>query len=233
MRAILIGILTSIAYIGAAVGEIPVIHSLDRMPILVLSRTGDDMPMARIPGERRPLPDVSLLLAQALPSDAPMPVTIVGGNAPGSAKESVAFGDYAGAIIEWMVPIILPLIALMAGDLYMLLRTKLGLSTTDAQRDKFGEIVANGVALGAHDAQTNLAGKMTYDVKNQVMATAVAYAKTHGADTLKVLGVDPTSAEAEEAIRARVAKFLADAEAAQKMSGPTATAVQVVKEPVS
>jgi hypothetical protein len=126
----------------------------------------------------------------------------------------VAFGDYAGAIIEWMVPILMPLIAAALVDLYVKLRARLGLTTSDAQRAKFQEIVENGVALGAHDAQANLSGKLTYEVKNQVMASAVAYAKEHGSDTLKAIGVDPTSPAAEEAIRARAAKMLANLDAA-------------------
>ena len=69
------------------------------------------------------------------------------------------------------------------------------------------------MALGAHDAQASLSGKLTFETKSQIMASAVQYAKDHGADTLKALGVDPTSPEAEEAIRARAAKMLADLDA--------------------
>jgi hypothetical protein len=193
MKRFLLGFaLLASSVLSAYGGEL---RNVDNMPILVLSLTDDLMPRAR---------DHDLIqLAQANPSimtDPPMPVQIFS-----PTKETVAFGDYAGAILQWMLPIFLPIIAGLAVDLYVKLRTKLGLSTTDSQRDKFQEIVENGVALGAHDVQANLSGKLTYDVKNQVMASAVTYAK--------VLGVDPTSPEAEEAIRARVAKMLANLDA--------------------
>jgi hypothetical protein len=207
MRRIFLAAITlSLLATGASAGEL---RNVDHMPILTLSRTADDMPLARIPGR--------MIFAQADQSPT-MPAPTVTVSMP---KQTVAFGDYAGAILQWMLPILLPLITVMAGDLYVQLRTKLGLTTTDAQRDKFGEIVANGVALGAHDARASLAGKMTFEVKDQIMATAVGYAKAHAADTIKVLGLDPTSPEAEEAIRARVAKFLADAEVAAAPQQPT------------
>jgi hypothetical protein len=141
-------------------------------------------------------------------------------------KVSVAFGDYAGSIVMWMLPILLSIFAAFATDLYVKLRARLGIQTSDAQRAKFQEIVENGVALGAHNAQASLSGKLTFDVKNQIMASAVTYAKDHGADTLKAIGVDPTSPEAEEAIRARAAKMLADLDSAATavIAGVPATA---------
>lgn len=177
----------------------------DHMPVLILSRTADNMPLAHIPDQ--------VVLAQAdqpfasPPHTAPT-VTVA------MPKETVAFGDYAGAILQWMLPILLPIISGILLDLYVKLRAKLGLSTSDAQRQTFQEIVSNGVALGAHDARASLAGKLNFEVKDQIMATAVAYTKAHGADTIKVLGLDPASPEAEEAIRARVAKLLSEADIA-------------------
>lgn len=181
----------------------------DNMTVLILSRTADNMPLARP------------LLAQAdqsyvPPPAATPPITVA------IPKQTVAFGDYAGAILQWMLPILLPIISGILVDLYVKLRTKLGLSTSDAQRDKFQEIISNGVALGAHDARASLAGKLNFEVKDQIMATAVAYAKAHGADTIKVLGLDPMSPEAEEAIRARVAKLLSDADIAAPDAPPAA-----------
>jgi hypothetical protein len=130
------------------------------------------------------------------------------------AKTSVAFGDYAGAIVMWMLPILLPVIAAFATDLYVKMRARLGLQTSDAQRAKFQEIVENGVALGAHDAKASLSGKLTFEVKDQIMASAVEYTKAHAAETLNGIGIDPNSPEAVEAIRARAAKMLADLDAA-------------------
>jgi hypothetical protein len=185
----------------------------DNMPLLVLSRSNDNMPLLAQAGPPVPMPNITIQQPPAT-FDAPTPAPVVTVTQPTPPKETVAFGDYAGAIIEWMVPILMPLIAAALVDLYVKLRARLGLTTSDAQRAKFQEIVENGVALGAHDAQANLSGKLTYEVKNQVMASAVAYAKEHGSDTLKAIGVDPTSPAAEEAIRARAAKMLANLDAA-------------------
>jgi hypothetical protein len=185
-----------------------------------------------------PMPSVSQSTTQQnLPGTIkigePMPGTQTGMNAPvvvvpppiAEAKTTVALGDYAGAITMWMLPILLPMLAAFATDLFVKLRTRLGLQTSDAQRTQFQQIVENGVALGAHEARASLSGKLTFDVKNQIMASAVDYAKNHGVDTLKAIGVDPESPEAEQAIRARAAKMLADLDAAATavMAGVPAT----------
>lgn len=180
-------------------------------PAMAISRSADDntLLMAQVtpqpmpPGVATPLPTI-VVQQPAATFDAPATVTVQ------QPKETVAFGDYAGSLLNWLAVVLLPVFAPIALDWYVKLRARLGLQTTDAQRAKFQQTVENGVALGAHDAQVSLSGKLNFDVKNKIMADAVAYAKAHGADTLKALGVDPTSPEAEEAIRARAAKMFAD-----------------------
>jgi hypothetical protein len=133
-------------------------------------------------------------------------------------KATVAFGDYAGAFLEWFAAALGPVLAGLLANWLLALAKKAGIETTDAQRAKLQEIIENGISLGAHRTQADLSGKLNYDVKNQIVANAVTYAQAHGADTLKSLGLDPTSPAAIEAIQARATKVLADKDA-------TATAV--------
>lgn len=171
---------------------------------------------------------VAIGQAQAQKDDGGKVAIVMAPPVATAPKETVAFGDYAGAVIEWMVPVLLPVFAAFAVDLYVKVRARLGLKTSDEQREKFQQIVENGVALGAHNARADLSGKLTFDVKNAIMASAVAYAKAHGSDTLKAIGVDPTSPEAVEAIQARAAKMLADLD-----SAATAVAAGVPATPPS
>lgn len=83
-------------------------------------------------------------------------------------------------------------------------------------------IILNGLHAGAQQAAGALKGEGTIEIKNQVVGAAVRYAQDHGADTLKSLGVDPTSPKAVEAIKARIAKMVADPAVATPpvMGGP-------------
>lgn len=85
-----------------------------------------------------------------------------------------------------------------------------GIQMTDAMRDRLQEIIVNGLNAAAKQASTDLAGKGQVEVKNAVVAQAVAYTQAHGADTIKALGLDPQSGAAVEAIKARIETAVAD-----------------------
>lgn len=133
-------------------------------------------------------------------------------------KQTLLLGDYASAALEWLLPILAPVLAAFMVDALIKLRGYLGQSTSDAQRDKLQQMTENAVNLALHEGAHNLAGKMPVEVNSQVMARAVDYVQAHGADTLKALGVDPTSPSAVEAIKGRVATILANKQAAPAVS---------------
>lgn len=161
-----------------------------------------------------PLPPPVLQLPQEN-FDQPPPVVTVS-----QPKPTVMMGDYAASALEWMLPILAPIVAGFIVDALLKVRTALGQTTTAAQRDKLQQMAENAVNLAAHEAGHDLAAKWPVQINSQVMARAVDYVQAHGADTIKKLGLDPTDPKAVEAIRGRVATILANK--AQPAAGPQA-----------
>jgi hypothetical protein len=85
-----------------------------------------------------------------------------------------------------------------------------GVQISDSARSRLQEIILNGLNAGAKEAAADLAGKSTSDIKNAVVAKAVAYTQAHGADAIKTLGLDPKDGIAVEAIKARIETAIAD-----------------------
>lgn len=124
-------------------------------------------------------------------------------------QNTLLLGDYANAVLQWMQPILAPIIAGFIVDVLIKIRTMLGQSTTEAQRAKLFEMAQNGTNLAIHQAGANMAGKMPVQIRSAVMAQAVDYVQAHGSDTIKALGLDPTDPKAVQAIQGRVATILA------------------------
>lgn len=129
-------------------------------------------------------------------------------------KQTVMLGDYAASALQWMLPLLAPIIAAFLVDVLIKVRQRLGISTSDAQRDKLQQMAENAVNLSSHKLGQDLTGKLPVQVKSQVMAQAVDYVQAHGADTIKALGLDPTDPKTVEALQGRIATILADKEAA-------------------
>lgn len=137
---------------------------------------------------------------------APAPLTY---DATGTV---VSGGSIASQIIEWVVASFGTAIAALLTALVYRLLGYAGIQVSQAQRDQLQAIVVNGINTAATKAEAGLQANqaMSIDVKNRVIAEAVSYVQTHGADTIKALGLDPQSGQAVEAIRARIATALAD-----------------------
>jgi hypothetical protein len=134
---------------------------------------------------------------------------------PAAAQKLSA--DYANAALQWMLPIIAPILAALIADLIIKVRAYFGQQTTDTQRDRIQQMAENGVNLAAH--KLNVAASTGHlPTKEQLMAEAVDYVQAHGTDTLKALGMDPTDAKTVDAIKGRVATILA-----QKQTDSAAT----------
>lgn len=130
--------------------------------------------------------------------------------APQTQPGVIDTGTIAGDALTWVITTFGGTIGLaLTGLLYRFLQ-KAGVDLTEAQRDKLQGIVVNGLNLGAAKASAELQGKGQIEIKNAAVAAAVTYAQTHGADTLKALGMDPTSQAAVEAIKARIETAIAD-----------------------
>lgn len=135
------------------------------------------------------------------------PVTTVQTNAPVTATTTVKGGDLAAQIIEWLQVAFGTIIAGLFSLLIVKVRSYFGLVTTEAQKAALQAIAVNGVNAAAAKAEEALKSNptLTFDVKNAVARDAVTYVQTHGAETIKALGLDAQSGDAVDAIKARVA----------------------------
>lgn len=122
--------------------------------------------------------------------------------------------DYASAALQWLMPIVVPIVAGFLVDLIIKVRTYFGQKTTDDQRDRLRSIAENGTNLALHKLDLTVQGKIQLPSKESVMAEAADYVQAHGADTIKALGMDPTDPTTVQAIKGHISTILANKEAA-------------------
>jgi hypothetical protein len=130
--------------------------------------------------------------------------------APAPPKAVIDTGGIAGEIIQWVIATFGTVIAGYVVLLVKRLAAKAGVQLSQQASDRLDQIVLNGLHAGANEAQRDLRGKGQVEVKNDTLASMVTYAQAHGADTLKVLGVDPNDPATVAALRARAERLIAD-----------------------
>ena len=175
-------------------------------------------------------PVVAIAQAPAIPTvtTAPTPETpIIGGvpvvapppavtqntvttTGPVKSETTISVGTLAGSILNWIMVAFGPVIGSMVVWILVRVLKKLGIDATDALRERLQEIVVNGLNAGAKSATEQLQGKGEVEIKNAVVAQAVAYTQVHGAETIKALGLDPQSGATVEAIKARIETAIND-----------------------
>jgi hypothetical protein len=119
-------------------------------------------------------------------------------------------GTLAGQAITWVAAVFSIPVAGVITTLLVRMMNNAGIVGANLLSDKLNSIVLNGLNSGAAEATTALAGKGQIEIKNAAVASAITYVQDHGADTLKALGVDPTSPAAIDAIKARIATAIVD-----------------------
>lgn len=147
--------------------------------------------------------------AQAAPAPAATQNTITT-TGPVSSDTTISVGTVAGEALQWVVAVFGTVLGTAGTALVIRLFKKAGFAISDAARARLQEMVINGINIGAKEAEANLAGRGKITIKNEAVANAVLYVQTHGADTLKQLGVDPNSNAAIDAIKARIETAIAD-----------------------
>lgn len=152
-------------------------------------------------------PPPTVVAAPVTPAPAPSPVTVSSG--PGG-ETTVSVGTIAGQVLNWILITFSVPIGGYAVFIINRVFANLKIPMTDAARAKLKEIVVNGLNLAAPAIQAQLAGQGNIAIKNATVAQAVVYAQKHGADTIKTLGLDPTSPEAVEALKAWAETAIAD-----------------------
>jgi hypothetical protein len=130
--------------------------------------------------------------------------------APVTSDTTISVGTLAGQALTWVVAVFgVPIGGLITAWVYRLFRLA-GIQMTDAMRARFQEIVLNGMHAGAAQAERDLAGRGTVAIHNEAVANTIAYARAHGADELKQMGVDPSDNAVVDVVKARIAALAAD-----------------------
>jgi hypothetical protein len=145
-------------------------------------------------------------------ADAGAPATqnTITTTAPVSSETNISVGTLAGQFLAWIMVAFSGPIGGLAVWIMVRVLKNLGITASDAMRARLQEIVVNALNVSAPKVQADLAGRGQVEIKNAVVAQAVAYTQAHGADTIKALGLDPTSGAAVEAIKARIETAIAD-----------------------
>jgi hypothetical protein len=147
--------------------------------------------------------------AQA-PATAPSHQTTVTTTGPVNSTETISVGTLAGQAFLWMVTAFGGVIGTALTALIIKLIQAAGIKATDALRARLQDIVVNGLNLAAQEAAKDLKGKLPVTVNADIKARATEYVMSHGADTIKALGIDPTSKQATEAVAAHIETAIAD-----------------------
>lgn len=156
-------------------------------------------------------------VAQAPPAVAPSPPTtgpttqnVVTTTGPVSSDTTISVGTLAGQAFLWMVTAFGGVLGTALTALILKLIQAAGIKATDALRARLQEMVVNGLNLAAQEAAHHLEGKLPVQVSADIKARATAYVVAHGADTIKALGLDPSSPLAAQAIQAHIETAIAD-----------------------
>ena len=175
--------------------------------------------MAPVAAFAQPTPPIS---GSAQVDPLPGHVTIIQtAPAPSSTPAAtISVGTFSGEVLNWVAMVFgTP----VAGFLILWLKAlakKAGIEVSQAASDKLDAIIVNGINIGAAKAGADLAGKMTVEVQNKVLADAVNYSKDHGANTISDLaasnggvfsflkGFDPNDPKVHEALAARATATL-------------------------
>jgi hypothetical protein len=129
---------------------------------------------------------------------------------PVTSETTISAGTLAGQALMWMTTIFGGALASVLTAWAVRLFQKAGIDISDAASDRLQRIILNGINAGGAKVSQDVAGKGQVEIKNAVVAHALAYTQAHAADTIKALGFDPTSPAAIEAIKARIETAITD-----------------------
>lgn len=136
--------------------------------------------------------------------------TTVTTTGPVTSDTKISIGTYAGQALQWMlVAFAAPLGTLLVGIFYKIAQ-RIGFSLDEAYRQRLEEGVTNALHAVAPKTGAMLAGRMQVDVKNKAVADSIKYVAANLPDTLKKLGIDPTTDAGKQVIEARIEKVLND-----------------------
>jgi len=138
------------------------------------------------------------------------PSTQITTTAPVSSDTTISIGTIASEILTWFAVAFVPTLGGILALWWARLMKLSGIQVTDAMKSQLQGIIVNGLNSAAASNAERLRGKDSITVKNAIVADAIKYAQTHGAETIKALGLDPQSGEAVQAIKARIETAITD-----------------------
>lgn len=154
---------------------------------------------------------IRYIVAQAAPTVVPtIPSQTLEPAKPTPPVAIIDTGAIAGQVLTWVIATFGATIGASLTALLIRLAKKAGLQGADLLRNRLQALIVNGLNRGAAEAARDLAGHGKIEIKSAAVGKTVEYVQAHGADTLKALGLDPTSPATVEAIKARIESAIAD-----------------------
>lgn len=163
-------------------------------------------------GECMTKPGLQFVQAVPVPSPAGT-TTTVETTAPVKSTTNISVGTLAGEVLQWIAAAFGTVLGTAATAWIFKILRRLGVETTTQMQEQLQKIVINGINSSAARVSSDLANKGNIEVKNQVVRDTVAYVQAQAPETIKALGLDPTSGKAVEAIKARIETALIDPKA--------------------
>jgi hypothetical protein len=144
------------------------------------------------------------------PAEPPATQNTIATTGPVTSTTTISVGDLAGQVLTWAATAFGSILATVFAAWGIRLFKMAGVQISDAARDRLQAVLLNGLNNAALNVSRDLAGKGQVEVKDAVVAQAVAYTQAHAADTIKQLGLDPNNGATVEALKARIATMVAD-----------------------
>ena len=145
-----------------------------------------------------------------LDQGASIPQDIVNATGPVSSDTTISVGTLAGQFLTWIAAAFSVPVGSALTYWLVKLAQRAGVQMTADMSEKLQGIIVNGLNAGAAANAERMRGQNPVLIKSAIVADAVRYAQSHGADTIKALGLDPQSGEAVQAIKARIETAITD-----------------------
>jgi hypothetical protein len=131
---------------------------------------------------------------------------------PSKVTTIVQGGTWAAAVLDWFKVAMVPVVGTMLVAAFLKLMAYAGIQTTVHQSSQLQNIAINGLnnAMDRAEVSVRTNPNLSFEVKNQIVADAIAYTQDHAKETITAMGMDPQSGKAVEAIRAKILTVIND-----------------------
>lgn len=149
-------------------------------------------------------------IPQPAPVTTTAPSTQITTTAPVTSDTTISIGTIAGQVLTWLAVAFSVPVGGLAVKIMMQVMNKLGIQTTDLMKAQLQATIVNGLNAAAASTAERTKGQGQIAIKNAIVLDTVRYTQEHAAETITALGLDPTSGEAVQAIKARIETAITD-----------------------